>query len=729
MTRIFLHPFSGVLSAYGMGLADIRAVREQQVSTPFLSQHLTDFETQLSVLREAAVQELVDQGLSLTEIEIDVQALLRYDGSDTTLPITWDHLDDMAATFETHHHQRFGFSAPGKPLVLEALVVEAIGGTEEGIDPVHALSTTEVPPFDALHPVYMTGSWLGVPIYDRAKVLPGQTVSGPAIISETTGTIVIEPGWQGRVTAQDHMILDRVEPLARAEAIGTTADPVMLEVFNNLFMSIAEQMGSTLANTAHSVNIKERLDFSCAIFDSVGQLVANAPHVPVHLGPMGETVKTLLAAQGDALAPGDVFAVNNPYNGGTHLPDVTVITPVFGEAGDVMFFVASRGHHADIGGRTPGSSPPDSRVIEEEGVLLDNFLLVEKGRMRDAETRAVLTSGRYPVRNVDQNMQDLAAQIAANQTGVAEVQKMVAHFGWDVVQAYMTHVQDNAEEAVRRVLGALRDGQFVYPMDTGSQIQVSIKVNAADRTAVIDFTGTSPQSDTNYNAPFAVCKAAVLYVFRTLVDDMIPLNEGCLKPLTIIAPEGTFIRPQYPAAVIAGNTEVSQALTDALYGAMGVLASSQGTMNNFVYGNDQYQNYETICGGTGAGADHPGTSAVHSHMTNTRMTDTEILEQRFPVRVERFAIRKGSGGAGRNPGGDGVIRHMTVLEPMTATLLTSHRLTDPYGLDGGGPGKRGHNRVQRADGSLEDVGPNAEVTLNAGDAMIIETPGGGGYGV
>ena len=494
-------------------------------------------------------------------------------------------------------------------------------------------------------------------------------------------------------------------------------------------MAIAEQMGVTLANTAHSVNIKERLDFSCALFDREGRLVANAPHVPVHLGSMGESVRAILQDNRGRMRPGDVFMQNAPYNGGTHLPDVTVITPCWDAAGrEILFFVGSRGHHADIGGRTPGSSPPDARRIEEEGVLIDNWLLVEGGRLREAETRELLSSGPWPCRRVEQNLADLAAQVAANETGRRELARMVDHFGLDTVQAYMGHVQDNAEASVRRVLARLKDGAFTCPLDDGGRICVRITVDRERRQATIDFTGTSAQHPGNRNAPRAVCRAAVLYVFRTLVDTDIPLNEGCLEPLELIIPEGTLLNPRYPAAVVAGNTEVSQAITDCLYGALGLLAASQGTMNNFLYGNACHQNYETICGGTGAGPDHPGTDAVHSHMTNTRMTDPEVLEQRFPVRVEEFAIRTGSGGRGRFPGGAGVVRRLRFLEPMTATLLSSRRLTPPYGLAGGGPGACGRNRLIRADGRVIELRGDDEVQVRAGDQIVIETPGGGGYG-
>ena len=577
--------------------------------------------------------------------------------------------------------------------------------------------------------VSIAGIRRDIPLYDRDTLLPGHCIDGPATIIEATGTVVVEDGWRAQINNRRHLILERFKPRPHMEAIGSKADPVMLEVFNNLFMSIAEQMGATLANTAYSVNIKERLDFSCAVFDAHGNLVANAPHVPVHLGSMGETIKTIIHANQGQIRPGDVFAHNAPYNGGTHLPDVTVVTPVFDAAGhEILFYLGSRGHHADIGGRTPGSAPPDSQHIEEEGVLFDNFQVVQGGELCEAATRELFLSGRYPCRNVDQNMADLTAQIAANETGMHELGKMVSQFGLNVVHAYMGHVQDNAEESVRRVLDVLKDGAFTYPMDNGSTIQVRISVDKIARSALIDFTGTSAQDPGNYNAPLAVAKAAVLYVFRTLIDDAIPLNEGCMKPLTIRVPPRTLITPEYPAAVIAGNTEVSQAVTDALYGALGILASSQGTMNSFVYGHQRLQNYETICGGTGAGPDHDGASAVQSHMTNTRMTDPEVLEWRFPVRIESFAIRTGSGGKGRYCGGDGAVRRMRFLEPMTVTILSSHRDTDPYGLEGGQPGMRGLNYVVRADGTRENLAGNDEAQMDCNDQCVIETPGGGGFG-
>ncbi|GLQ06888.1 hydantoinase B/oxoprolinase family protein [Sneathiella chinensis] len=730
MTRVFLHPFSGVLSAYGMGLADIRAMREMQVEESFGDNALEICEKATAPLGKEASDEVVAQGVPAENIELIRKAHIKYVGSDTALLVTMTDPATMKEEFEQAHKQRFGFIAENRGLIIEAVSVEAVGLTDSVEDPEVA---SDAAPAD-LEPVDTVSMYTGndrkmVPLYNRDHMVPNQKIPGPAILIEKTGTIIIEQGWQATLNARMHLVLDRIEARPKTEAVGTDADPVMLEVFNNLFMSIAEQMGATLANTSQSVNIKERLDFSCAIFDTEGNLVANAPHMPVHLGSMGESIKTIITENAGKMSPGDVFALNAPYNGGTHLPDVTVISPVFDRDGkEIIFYVGSRGHHADIGGRTPGSSPPDSRHIDEEGVLIDNFLLVSKGHFREEETRAMLTSGQYPCRNPDQNVADLIAQIAANETGIRELRKMIDHFGIDVVSAYMTHVQDNAEESVRRVLDALKDCEFTYPLDTGAKIQVKISVNKADRSATVDFTGTSPQDEMNYNAPLAISKAAVLYVFRTLVEDEIPLNEGCLKPIKVVVPEGSMLNPAYPAAVIAGNTEVSQCVTDALYGALGVLASSQGTMNNFLYGNDKYQNYETICGGTGAGPDHNGTSAVHSHMTNTRMTDPEVLEWRFPVRVEEFCIRRGSGGKGRFSGGDGAIRRMKFLEDMTATFLSLHRNTDPYGLDGGEAGARGNNYVVRSNGDKVQLKGNDEVDLAPGDTVVIETPGGGGFG-
>ncbi len=738
MKTVFLHPFAGVLSAYGMGLADVRALRERQIERPLSTSAIAVLETACAELGDEAGDEILAQGVSAERLSLHKRVHLRYQGTDTALQVDLSDLDAMRTAFETSHKQRFGFIVGGRQLVAEAVSVEAVGTTEQGDDP--ELPAAEDSAAQALQRVraYMDGAWRDTPVFQRAQLQPGQRIPGPAIICEPTATTLVEPEWQAELNRYGHLLLTRLQPRAHRAAIGTQpalstgegADPVMLEVFNNLFMSVAEQMGATLANTAYSVNIKERLDFSCAIFAPDGSLVANAPHVPVHLGSMGESIKTVIKANQGSMRPGDAYVLNAPYNGGTHLPDVTVITPVFDttRADRILFYVGSRGHHADIGGRTPGSAPPDSTTIHQEGVLIDNFLFVRQGRLREQEMRHLLGSGAYPCRNPDQNMADLRAQLAANETGVQELRKMVAHFGLEVVHAYMQHVQDNAEESVRRVLDVLTDGTFTYPMDNGCQIQVSIRVDKAARRASIDFSGTSSQHRGNYNAPAAVCQAAVLYVFRTLVADAIPLNEGCLKPLDIIIPPHSILSPKYPAAVIAGNTEVSQCVTDALYGALGVLASSQGTVNNFVYGNEQYQNYETICGGTGAGPDHPGCDAVHSHMTNTRMTDPEVLEWRFPVRVESFAIRHGSGGVGQQPGGAGITRRLRFLESMIVTTLCSHRLTEPYGLAGGQAGERGRDTVERVDGTIEELAGSDETLMQPGDVFVMQTPGGGGFG-
>ena len=731
MESIFLHPLAGVLSAYGMGLAEIRVLREAQMGAGFDDVSVeVEIEACRGSLADAARKAVGEQGVQEESISMVNKVHLRYEGTDTSLQVDAGSPAQMLSDFEEAHRRRFGFVARERGLVVEALSVEAIGATEADIDPEVSLPAPHEPPTsqDRVR-MYSDGEWRDIPLYRRDELKAAQTVHGPAIIIETTGTIVVEQGWRGALNSHNHLVLQRYIRRKDSDAVGTAADPIMLEVFNNLFMSIAEQMGVTLQNTAYSVNIKERLDFSCALFNAEGNLVANAPHIPVHLGSMGESVRSVINANKGSIRPGNVYVLNAPYAGGTHLPDVTVITPAFDENDqEILFYLASRGHHADIGGRTPGSAPPDSAHIDEEGILIDNFLLVGNGRLREKELRELLGSGKYPCRNIDQNLADLSAQIAANETGVTELQKMVRHYGIEVVSAYMKHVQDNAEESVRQVIEVLQDGEFEYPMDEGSVIKVKIAVDRDRRTAHIDFTGTSEQNPTNYNAPTAVCKAAILYVFRTLVKDDIPLNEGCLEPIELILPERSMITPEYPAAVMAGNIEVSQAITNALYGALGVMAASQGTMNNIFYGNDRYQNYDTVCGGTGAGSDHPGTSAVHSHMTNTRMTDPEVLESRFPVRLEEFSIRQSSGGAGRYGGGDGVVRKLRFLEPMTATVLSSHRVVPPFGLAGAQPGRCGNNYIVRADGDAVQLKGNDEIQMNTGDLFIMETPGGGGFG-
>ncbi|MFY0690616.1 MAG: hydantoinase B/oxoprolinase family protein [Paracoccaceae bacterium] len=725
MKTVFLHPFAGVLSAFGMGLADIRALRERQFERPVAA--VAEASAALEEMAADAACEVVDQGVSRDKVEVLRRAYLRYAGSYQSLEVPFGSEDAMRAAFEKAHVARFGFASPSRDLLIEMLAVEAVGAGDSLSEETPGAGDAVAPVAEV--PMRVGGARTTVPLYERERLVPGQVVEGPAIIIEETGTNIVEPGWTGELDGAGNLILRRTEKKARERALGTEADPVMLEVFNNLFMSIAEQMGSTLANTAYSVNIKERFDFSCALFDATGGLVANAPHVPVHLGSMSDSVRKIAALNAGEMKPGDAFMLNAPFNGGTHLPDVTVITPVFDAGGnEILFYVGSRGHHADIGGRTPGSAPPDSTHIEEEGVVIDNFRLVDGGVLRDGPTRALLASGKYPCRNIDENMKDLEAQVAANATGIREVHRMIETFGLDTVLAYMDHVQANAEASVRRVIGRLRDGEFTYPLDGGQQIKVAVRVDTEAGTAEIDFTGTSPQGANNYNAPRAICNAVVLYVFRTLVGADIPLNEGCLKPLRIIAPDGTMINPRYPAAVIAGNTEVSQNICDCLFAALGVIAGSQGTMNNFVWGNARFQNYETIAGGSGAGPGFNGASAVQVHMTNTLMTDPEVLESRFPVRVEQFHVRGGSGGAGQWTGGNGVHRTVRFLEDVTVTTLCSHRIVPPFGGDGGTPGTLGLDTVIRADGTRLPQPGNTEVELKSGDAFEMLTPGGGGWG-
>ncbi|MBI2319259.1 MAG: hydantoinase B/oxoprolinase family protein, partial [Betaproteobacteria bacterium] len=730
MTRVYIHPLAGVLSAYGMGLADVTAMRERTVELALEEPNWRALDEALEKLAVEARGELLGQGVPPERIRIVKRIQLRYDGTDSTLAIGFGTIGEMMAAFEAAYRQRYSFLMPGRALIAEAVSVEVLGVADAPIEAARAGAARGGPPEpSAIVALYSGGKDHRAPVFERERLAPRDAIAGPAIIAEANATTVVEPGWRAEVTPLDHLLLARAVPRAARAAIGTSVDPVMLEIFNNLYMSIAEQMGLRLANTAYSVNIKERLDFSCALFDEQGQLIANAPHMPVHLGSMGESIRTVMRENAGKMNPGDVFVLNAPYNGGTHLPDVTVITPVFDEPGSrILFYVGARGHHADIGGTTPGSMPPDSRVVEEEGVLIDNFKLVDRGRLREREMRALLASGPYPVRNVEQNLADLRAQIAANEKGVQELRRMVEHFGLDVVRAYMRHVQDNAEEAVRRVIDVLKDGEFSHEMDNGAVIRVRVAIARAGRSARIDFTGTSAQLPNNFNAPTAVCVAAVLYVFRTLVDDDIPLNAGCLKPLEIIVPEGSMLRPRYPAAVVAGNVETSQCITDALYGALGVMGASQGTMNNFTFGNDRYQYYETVAGGSGAGAGFDGTDVVQTHMTNSRLTDPEVLEWRFPVLLERFEIGRGSGGAGRWRGGDGALRRVRFLEPMTAAMLSGHRRIPPYGMAGGLPGDLGRNWVERKNGEVLELGGADMAQLDAGDVFVIETPGGGGYG-
>lgn len=720
MKTVFIHPQAGVLSAFGMGLAELRSLREAQFDAPLSA--VDTARDRMAALAEEATAALVAQGVAGPRVTLT--AHLRYEGQHQSLAVPFGEAEAMAEAFAAAHRARFGFTSPERALWFEMLAAEAEGG---GADlPELAPGPGAGQPAGQLR-LWAGGRWQEVPLYRREDCGTATRIAGPAVIAEATGTVIVEPGWEATVDASANLILRRVAELSREAAAGTAVDPVRLELFNNLFMSVADQMGATLANTAWSVNIKERLDFSCAIFDAAGDLVANAPHVPVHLGSMSHAVKTVIAAVGATAREGDAWMLNSPWNGGTHLPDVTVITPVFVD-GRPAFWLGSRGHHADIGGRTPGSGPPDSRTIEEEGVVIDLFHLVREGRLAEDETRALLGSGRWPCRSPDQNMADLKAQVAANETGRRELMRVVAQHGADVVAAYMGHVQRNAEECVRAVIDRLSDGAFRLPLDIGAEIAVRATLDRATRSAKIDFTGTSAQHPGNYNAPQAVTRAVVLYVFRTLVGKPIPLNEGCLKPLEIVVPEGTLLNPRAPAAVIAGNTEISQSACNALYGALGVVAASQGTMNNFIWGNARFQNYETIAGGTGAGPGFAGCDAVQSHMTNTRMTDPEVLEKRFPVRLEAFGIRQGSGGAGRWPGGNGAVRRLRFLEPVTVTTLCGSRTVAPFGVDGGGPGAVGENLVHWPDGRIERLEGNDERDLPADAVFEMRTPGGGGWG-
>jgi 5-oxoprolinase (ATP-hydrolysing) len=729
MTKVLMHPFSSLLSAYGMGLANIRATREQALEEDFGDAALRPLEALGGRLGEDVKRELIQQGVPERQVAVQLRAHIRYAGTDTPLVVEAGPLAAMKAAFKAAHRARFGFIDDTKALVIEAASAEAIGGGATFAEPTHAMTTAPLPAPIRHTRFYSRGRWHDAHVFVRDQVAPGHHIDGPAIIIEPHQTIVVEAGWRAAITNKNHLLLERVVPIQRALAIGTHADPVMLEVFNNLFMSIAEQMGVSLQNTAYSVNIKERLDFSCAVFAADGTLVANAPHMPVHLGSMDRAVETIIRENAGAIAPGDVYAINAPYNGGTHLPDITVCTPVFDDGGrEILFWVASRGHHADVGGISPGSMSPNATTIAEEGVYIDNFKLVDGGRFCEQELHDLLTGVKYPARNPVQNINDLKAQIAANEKGVRELRKMVTQFTLPVVRAYMAHVQDNAAESVRRVIDALRDSEFSYEMDQGTVIKVKITVDRDKREATVDFTGTSPQQPTNFNAPEPVTRAAVLYVFRVMVNDDIPMNAGCLRPINIIIPKRSMLSPEYPAAVVAGNVETSQAVTNCLFGALGALAAAQGTMNNLNFGNDTYQYYETICSGSPAGPGFPGTDAVHTHMTNTRLTDPEILEFRYPVVLEDFHVRAASGGRGRWNAGDGVRRTIRFLERMDCTILSGHRRVRPFGLDGGEAGQAGENSVRRNDGRIETLAGCDATVIEAGEAIIIQTPTAGGYG-
>lgn len=734
MKQVFLHPYAGVLSAYGIGLADVRVLKEKAVEAKLAPTVLPQLQRTLADLEAEGASEVLAQGIAAEHVRVVCKAHLRYAGTDSSLLVLFDDPAVMRSHFQQQHQQRYGFTYPDKALIVESLAVEVMGQTpsleEAWLQPDRS---TPLRPVQMVS-FYSREQWHPAPVYHRDALWPCDRIDGPALIIETTGTNVIEPGWTARLTEHNHLILtqqavrSQMEPIKQLVNRQTAPDPVLLEIFNNLFQSIAEEMGMALQNTSHSVNIKERLDFSCALFDAKGQLVANAPHIPVHLGSMSESVHSLIAARGDTLKPGNVYVSNNPYNGGTHLPDVTVITPVFIDADRPLFYVASRGHHADIGGISPGSMPPHSTSIDQEGVLLDNVQLVDQGRFWTEAMLRQLSAGSYPARNPAQNIADLQAQVAANEQGSQELTRLVRHYGLEVVQPYMRYVQENATASVQQVIAQLRDGQFTYPMDDGSVIQVRVMINRCQRTAHIDFTGTSPQQETNINAPLAISKAVVLYVFRSLVDAEIPLNAGCLAPIQMTIPEGCFLNPRYPAAVVAGNVETSQAIANALYGALGVMAAAQGTMNNFTFGNQRYQYYETICGGAGAGTHFDGADAVQTHMTNSRLTDPEVLEWRFPVSLLSFAIRNGSGGSGRHRGGNGVVRRIQFREAMTAAILSGHRQVPPFGLQGGNPGQPGHNWIEHQDGTVVNLSGNAEVQVAPGDTFVIATPGGGGYG-
>ncbi|BCP54454.1 5-oxoprolinase [Kaistia sp. 32K] len=741
MKTVLVHPFSGILSAYGMGLADIRAGRSRAVVAPLADTALPDLQAEADALATETRGELAAQGVEASDIAVFVRAHLRYDGTDTPIPVealdgpngAWLPLAAIRDAFEAAHKKQFGFVFENKAIVVESLEVEAVGGGAAIEEPDEAAPESRPDPADSVT-IFSEGAAHPAGIFRRADLPRGAVVAGPALVIEPHQTIVVEPGWQAEITGRDHVVLTRVAPIERRHAVGTEVDPVMLEVFNNLCMSIAEQMGLTLQNTAHSVNIKERLDFSCAVFDHSGALIANAPHIPVHLGSMDRSVETIIELNRGAMRPGDVYALNAPYNGGTHLPDITIVSPVFDDQGtEILFFVASRGHHADIGGTAPGSMTPRATTVDEEGVLIDNFKLVDQGRFREAELVELLTDHPYPVRNLAQNVADLKAQIAANEKGVQELRKMVEHFGLDVVTAYMDHVQNNAAESVRRVLGRLKDSEFAVETDQGAVIRVKVTVDREKREATVDFTGTSPQQKTNFNAPEPITRAAVLYAFRVMVEGDIPMNAGCLRPIRIIIPEGSMLAPRYPAAVVAGNVETSQQVTNALFGAFGALAASQGTMNNLTFGNETYQYYETLCSGAPAGVLNDGTGfdgadGVHVHMTNSRLTDPEVLEFRFPVLLEDFHIREGSGGRGKWSAGGGTKRTIRFLEAMECAILASHRTVAPHGLEGGEPGALGKTEVRRADGRVEILEGCDQTVLQPGEAVIVTTPTGGGFG-
>ncbi|MFT4993385.1 MAG: 5-oxoprolinase (ATP-hydrolyzing), partial [Paraglaciecola sp.] len=734
INTIFLHPLSGVLSAYGMGLADIKTERQAVLELELKSSRLALLLKTIDELTGANAKDLAEQGLRPEQLKHKATALLRYKGTDTNIQIPVAAADEMQQAFEASHQRQFGFIAPEKMIILEIITVESFGGSDEHQEKRFAAVVDEQAKVEAQRQIYSKGKWLPAPVYKIESLQFGHVIQGPAIIIEPTGTIIIEQHWEARLNQYKHIILHNKKSLVLAkvssqECAPITVDPITLEIFNKLFMSIAEQMGIVLQNTSQSVNVKERLDFSCAVFDRHGNLVANAPHVPVHLGSMDSSVKVIINGE-QSIHPGDVFVQNNPYKGGSHLPDITVISPVFSEdQSQVIFYLASRAHHEDVGGVAPGSMSPLGTTIEEEGIVFDGEKLVEKGVFQSERIRRIFSSGPYPARNIEQNIADLMAQTAANAVGATELKKLVSHYGLPTVYAYMGFIQDSAEESVRKVIDGLQDGVFSYELDSAAVINLQIKINHSKRSAKIDFTGTSEQQQSNFNAPGAITQAAVLYVFRCLVNDDIPLNAGCMTPLEIIVPTGSMLNPNYPAAVVAGNVETSQAVTNALFAALGKLGSSQGTMNNLTFGNQRYQYYETICSGSPAGPGFNGVAAVHTHMTNTRMTDPEIMEQRYPVLLEEFSIDRHSGGLGQWNAGDGITRRIRFLEDMQCSILSGHRRLPPYGLKGGKPGRIGQNWLTRSDGSIEDLGGCGHRGVHPGDTISIVSPTGGGFGV
>ena len=742
MRTVVIHPLAGVLSAYGMGLADVRVLRERSLGLALDEATLAEARAWLDELGREAKAELLAQAHDPERAELLERVHLRYEGSDRSLALDWiADLELLHERFAIHHLDRYGFELPREPIVIELLVVEARFPGEPLEAPLEPDARAIAEPEPVLHTLTrMAGSEWPTPIYRREHLVPGTTLEGPAIIADANATTIVEPQWRACVRPSGHLVLER--RVARADRVlgdlGAELerpDPVRLELFNNLFGSIAEQMGVALCNTAHSVNIKERLDFSCAVFDRAGHLIANAPHMPVHLGSMGASVRAVIADRGDSVRAGDAYLINAPYQGGTHLPDLTVISPVFlggGEAPD--FWVASRGHHADIGGITPGSMPAHSTHVDEEGVLFEDFMLVEGGHLRRLHLRERLESGPWPARDPEQNLADLEAQLAANHRGAQELARVVEHWSLPRVHAYMGHVRRNAaaavSEASRQLAAHAEPGprKFAYAMDDGAQVVVEVTLDGTTGTCRVDFTGTSAQRPNNFNAPRAVCQAAVLYVFRTLVDADIPLNEGCLDPIELIIPAGSMLDPRHPAAVVAGNVETSQVICDALYGALDIMAAAQGTMNNVTFGDADKQYYETVCGGSGAGPGFDGCDAVHTHMTNSRLTDPEILEERYPVILERFEIRRGSGGQGHWRGGDGVRRILRFLAPMQLVILANRRVVAPFGMHGGGQGALGRNWVERANGGRVEIGSTGALRVEVGDVFVLETPGGGGWG-